>query len=318
MKLKDLFKVIIETGIEFDFRSKEKIEQELEEKNKQYSELKGKEKEYFDKDKLTNPFSDSKIYNGTGDEEIKTILVGVDVETQELLLLDRLREKGKKIDAAMTHHPEGKGLLDLYEVMYLQSDVMSKMGMPINIAEGIMDSRIKEVQEGLLPANYSRAIDAAVLLGIPFFGAHTPADNCVASYLQKLFDNKKPETLGNVVDLLLEIEEYKISYISGNGPKIVNGAKNKRAGKVFVDMTGGTGGPVEAIKKLVEAGVGTIICMHLGKEHLKSARENHLNVIIAGHMASDTLGLNLLLDQVEKKIGKLEVIGCSGFKRIKR
>jgi hypothetical protein len=318
MKLKDLFKAIIETGIAFDFRSKEKIEKELEQKKKEYSELKGKEKDFYDKDKLNNPFSDSRIYNGTGDEEIKTILVGVDIETQELLLLDRLREKGSKIDAAMTHHPEGRGLLDLYEVMYLQADVMHKMGMPINVAEGIIEPRIKEVHEGLLPVNYSRAIDAASLLGIPFFGAHTPADNCVASYLQKIFDTKSHETLGDVIDSLLEIEEYKISYSSGNGPQIIHGAKNKRAGKVFVDMTGGTGGPVEAIKKLAEAGVGTIICMHMGKDHMKSAKENHLNIIVAGHMASDTLGLNLLLDQIEKKLGALNVIGCSGFKRIKR
>jgi putative NIF3 family GTP cyclohydrolase 1 type 2 len=57
--------------------------------------------------------------------------------------------------------------------------------------------------------------------------------------------------------------------------------------------------------------------MHIGEEHLKFARENHMNVVVAGHMASDTLGINLLLDELEKK-EKIEVISCSGFRRYSR
>jgi hypothetical protein len=40
-------------------------------------------------------------------------------------------------------------------------------------------------------------------------------------------------------------------------------------------------------------------------------------VVIAGHISSDTLGLNLLLDRIEKE-EKLETICCSGFYRIRR
>jgi len=39
--------------------------------------------------------------------------------------------------------------------------------------------------------------------------------------------------------------------------------------------------------------------------------------VIAGHIASDSLGLNLLLDEIEKS-GKLNVIPASGFVRISR
>jgi hypothetical protein len=76
--------------------------------------------------------------------------------------------------------------------MHIQSDILSKFGVPINIAEDLMDGRIKEVERRLLPANHARAVDAARLLGIPFLCLHTPADNMVASYLQRLFDEKKP------------------------------------------------------------------------------------------------------------------------------
>jgi len=57
--------------------------------------------------------------------------------------------------------------------------------------------------------------------------------------------------------------------------------------------------------------------MHLSEDHRKEAEKNHLNVIIAGHISSDTLGLNLLLDEISKD-NSLEIIECSGFKRFSR
>jgi putative NIF3 family GTP cyclohydrolase 1 type 2 len=57
--------------------------------------------------------------------------------------------------------------------------------------------------------------------------------------------------------------------------------------------------------------------MHLSEEHFKKVKEKHINVVVAGHIASDNIGMNLLLDKIQQK-GKLEIIGCSGFRRIER
>jgi len=81
-------------------------------------------------------------------------------------------------------------------------------------------------------------------------------------------------------------------------------------------MTGGTGGSEDAYAKLAVAGVGTVIGMHIGEKHRKEAEKNHINVVIAGHMASDSLGINLLLDNLEKK--GVEVAPCAGLIRVKR
>ncbi|MFC1567055.1 NGG1p interacting factor NIF3 [bacterium] len=318
MKLRDLFKEIIEVGKNYDPRGKEGVKRELDNRKKAYDKMSEKEKRYYDADKLDNPYSDSKIYNGKGDEEIKTIAIGVDMETPELLLIDRMKEKGMKIDAVMTHHPEGTALLSLNEVMYMQADVIHKFGVPINVADGVLKGRINDVAKGLLPINYDRAVKAAKLLDIPYFGAHTPCDNCVATYLQDKFNDKKPYTVGEVINLLMEEEEYKMSFADNNGPRVVVGSKTSRAGKVFVDMTGGTEGSSDMLAKLADSGVGTIVGMHMSKDHLKKAEANHINVVIAGHMASDAVGMNILLDSVENKLGKLEIIELSGFNRIRR
>jgi putative NIF3 family GTP cyclohydrolase 1 type 2 len=57
--------------------------------------------------------------------------------------------------------------------------------------------------------------------------------------------------------------------------------------------------------------------MHLSEDHRKEAEKNHLNVVIAGHISSDTLGLNLLIDGLTKS-ESIEILDCSGFKRFSR
>jgi len=105
--------------------------------------------------------------------------------------------------------------------------------------------------------------------------------------------------------------------MSQNGPKILLGSRDSRTGKVFVDMTGGTSGNKRSFEKLSQAGVGTVVTMHMSEEHRKEAKKHMLNVVIAGHIGSDNLGLNIILDEIENG-EPLNIIECSGFKRIRR
>lgn len=316
MKIKEIYQLAIEMGQEHDHRGVAEIKKMLAKNKKAYNELKENEKKEYDQEKLVNPYSDTRILYGDQEKEINRVLVGVDMEAAEVLLADRLNEKGKNIDLIIAHHPEGKALAALHEVMHLQEDILAKYGVPINVAEGIMASRISEVKRGLMPLNHNRAVDAARLLGIPFMCIHTPADNLVTDYLQQKFDHEKPDTLDDVVKLLKKEPEYAEAVKYNAGPAIVIGNKKRRAGKVLIDMTGGTGGSENAYSKLSQAGVGTMVVMHIGEKHRKEAEKNHINVIIAGHMASDSVGMNLLLDKLEEH--KIEVLVTSGLIRHKR
>ena len=303
--------------MEQDPRGKSFVKELLNKAKKEYEALEKNEKEYFNKDRLLNPYSDTRILNGSGTEEVKSVLVGIDIDVGEVLLADRLNDKSKKIDLIIAHHPEGAALAALHRVMYMQADIATNLGVPVNVADSILQNRINEVERRLLPVNHTKAIDAARILGIPMMCIHTAADNCVTSFLQRSLDKKKPKTLEEIMDILNEVPEYKIARKNNAGPKIINGVKTARAGRIFVDMTGGTEGAKEIFEKLSAAGVGTLICMHLSEEHIKKAKEAHVNVIIAGHISSDNIGLNIILDEIEKK-QPLKVTGCSGFTRIKR
>ena len=316
MRLDEIYRIAVQTGRDADPRGKERIEKELAAVKKEYDELKEKDREFFDLERLTNPYADTRILNGAPETDVRAVLVGIDVEVGELVLADRLREK-RRLDLVLTHHPEGRALAKLGDVMGMQADILNAFGVPIATAEGILGSRIAEVSRRLLPVNHTRAVDAARLLGLPFMCVHTPGDNNVVAHLQGLFDAKKPDTVGEVVEILREIPEYRHSASLGVPPKPVAGAEKNRAGRVLVDMTGGTEGSKEVFEKLSRTDVGTVVCMHLSEEHIKEAEKNHVNAVIAGHIASDNLGINLVLDAIEKH-GELEVIEASGFKRIKR
>lgn len=316
MKIKDIYTKAVQRGIELDPRGKVQVEAELKRVKKDFDELKEEKKKYFDKERLINPYADTRILYGGHDRDVKTVLAGIDMEVGEVLLADRLRNSGKPIDLIISHHPEGRAMAALYEVMNMQSGILLKYGIPINIAEDLMSDRIQEVERRLLPANHTRAVDAARLLDMPFMCIHTPSDNAVANYLQKVFDEKKPDYISDIIDILKDIPEYKDAVNEKAGPKVVVGSDRRKTGKVFVDMTGGTGGSKDIYEKLSIAGIGTIIGMHIGEDHKKEAEKHHVNVVIAGHMSSDTLGLNLLFDDILDK--NVEIVAASGFRRFRR
>lgn len=316
MRLDEFYTIAVQAGRDADPRGAARIEKELAAAKKEYDELKEKDREFFDTERLTNPYADTRILNGAPETDVRAVIVGIDMEVGEIVLADRLREK-RRLDLVLTHHPEGRALAKLGDVMGMQADILNAFGVPIATAEGILGPRIGEVSRRLLPVNHTRAVDAARLLGLPFMCVHTPGDNNVVAHLQKLFDAKKPDTVGDVIEILREIPEYRHSAQLGVPPKAVAGTEKNRAGRVLVDMTGGTEGSKEVFEKLSRTDVGTVVCMHLSEEHIKEAEKNHVNAVIAGHIASDNLGINLVLDAIEKH-GELEVIETSGFKRIKR
>lgn len=245
------------------------------------------------------------------------MLVGIDLEVGEVLLADALRARGDVVDLLLAHHPEGRALARLEEVLGLQADVWSKFGVSIAYGDAVMTDRMAEIMRALHPRNNEQNIAAARLLGLPYMCCHTPADNKVNRFVQARCDELGTDgTVDELLDMLKSIPEYREAVLQGTGPVIFEGEGKRRTGKIMVDMTGGTSGPVEAISRLAAAGVGTIVGMHMGEDHRKKAKAEHMNVVIAGHVSSDSLGMNLIIDALERQ--GVDVIACSGFTRVSR
>lgn len=284
-------------GKRADFRSLEEIKSFLGRKRKKYDKLDEKEKESFDKESLENPYMDSCVYNISQDKEIKRVMSGIDIDTSELLMAKQL----SNIDLVIAHHPLGKGLAHLADVMDLQCDVLNFYGVPINIAEGLMKERISEVARGVNSANHNKTVDAAKLMEVNLMNSHTPCDNMAARYLKDLVGSKNPSRISDLIEILKEIPEYKKAEEIGAGPKIFVGSPENHCGKIaFSEITGGTEPSPKIYEKMANAGIGTVVGMHISEEHKKEAEAVHINIVIAGHISSDSLGVNLFLDELEK------------------
>lgn len=316
MKLSEAYRLAIETGMKNDPRPKEEVEKVLKDAKEKYDKLSSDEKELFDTERLWNPYADSRFSWGDGDIEVSKLMWGIDIDTGEVLLADRLREKGTDVTAIVGHHPLGLARTPFPEVMWLQTHMYSSLGIPITTCESLLEPRMNEVIRAVLPANYNQAVDAAKLLNIPIMNIHSPADNCVQKFLENEFEENNMTYVGDIIDHLMKIPEFRMSAKMNSPPKIIAGSKTRHCGKIAVKMTGGTSGPKEIYEKMAAAGISTVVGMHFPESHIDEAKKHHMNVIVSGHMSSDSLGINLIADVWQKE--GIEVIPCSGLIRYSR
>jgi hypothetical protein len=239
-------------------------------------------------------------------EAVQKVMFGIDIDTADLLLAQRF-----DVDLVIGHHPvTDRPAVSLYQVMDRQIELMGRVGVPINKAQKLLSDRIKEVDRTAHVKNFAKTGQAARLLDMPLMNIHMPLDivteNTVQAQLDKTLEEKS--TVQDVVDALEELPEYQGETA---GPVIRCGKADDYAGKVFVSMAGGTNGGSKVMKAFFEAGVGTLVLMHIPEGALKAVKDQNIgNVVVAGHMRSDSVGINKFLAALEDR--GLEVIRMGG------
>jgi hypothetical protein len=232
-------------------------------------------------------------------EQITNILAGIDMTTAELHLAKQLG-----YDCVVRHHnivPILGHLGDLVAKSHF--DKMKEHGIAVNIAEKLMHKRKREIAEMFHGSNLDAASATARLLEMPFVGLHTPADligeRIVSEAVSSVYEAIEDPTVQDLLDKIMTIREFKEAP-DGQRPEIWVGSPESLAGKAIVEFAGGLAAELDEMKAYIDAGVGTFVCMHLKSDIAKALREdNRCNVIVTGHMASDSIGMNVILDHLE-------------------
>src|SRR5882757_6909096 len=115
MTIQEIYDLALEMGMKADPRGYDKVKKLLIKLKKEYDELPEKKKKYFDKETLKNPYSDSRLLAGDFNKKVEKILAGIDANGTEVLLADRLNQKGQGVDLLIGHHPEGNAFANLHE-----------------------------------------------------------------------------------------------------------------------------------------------------------------------------------------------------------
>ncbi|HSA35004.1 MAG TPA: NGG1p interacting factor NIF3, partial [Methanomassiliicoccales archaeon] len=119
MKLGEIYRFAVQLAKENDPRTGEEMEDELRRTEERYRKMDEEERGRFDLDSLWNPYPDSRLVHGDPETEIEGVLWGIDISTGEMVLADRLREKGRLIDAVIGHHPFGRARPAFGEALHL-------------------------------------------------------------------------------------------------------------------------------------------------------------------------------------------------------
>jgi predicted Fe-Mo cluster-binding NifX family protein len=118
-------------------------------------------------------------------------------------------------------------------------------------------------------------------------------------------------TLGEVVSALKELPEFENAktYI-----KIRLGNATNPAGKTVVSHGAGTNGGYEIAKTYFKHGVNTLIYIHISPADLEKLKADGAgNLIITGHIASDSVGINPLIKELESRDVSVTKLGIVPF-----
>lgn len=246
---------------------------------------------------------------GCEGRDIKRVLAGIDMDGATLLAA-----KDRGYDCVAEHHGiMGRAVRIGDQMLKDQMLLMYRFGVPINVAQKAIEKRAKQESQKMHSKNLNRQADFAKFIGMPYIGLHTPADligqAIVQARMDELTKDKPFTTLRDVVDALNEFPEVRRAL---QDPAIRVGEPDSYAGRVCVVFAGVTGGGAQVYKTFFDYGVGTLIMMHMPEDDITViAEQNKGNVIIAGHMASDSIGFNRVLDAWEAR--GLEVTRIGGL-----
>jgi hypothetical protein len=247
--------------------------------------------------------TDSAIYvKGAG---IKKVLFGIDAGVPELLVARQLG-----FHAVIAHHPVGgTAVIDFHQVFKRHVQQMKSAGVPEEEAEKAVRKKLADLEVEAHARNYDHTVDVARLLRMPYMNIHTPLDEVGRRIMSKQINRRinRESTVQDVVSALEELPEFEKATTK---IKIRLGKAGNLAGRVVVSHGAGTNGGYEIAKTYFKYGVGTVLYIHVGLGDLEKLKaDGSGNLIVSGHIASDSVGINPFIYELRKKKTSVTTIG---------
>jgi putative NIF3 family GTP cyclohydrolase 1 type 2 len=239
--------------------------------------------------------ADSAIY--VEGDKIRKVLFGIDAGVQELLLAKQLG-----YDAVIAHHPPGgTAAINFHEVFKRHVQQMVAVGIPEKEAEKAVERKLEDLEVEAHTRNYAQTVDVAKLLKMPYMNIHTPLDEVGRRIMSEKINSKitKNSKVKDVVSALKELPEFKNAITD---IKIRLGKPENPSGKVVVSHGAGTNGGYEIAKTYFKHGIDTVIYIHISPSDLARLKADGVgNLIVTGHIASDSVGINPLIHKLEER-----------------
>src|SRR5438132_7910204 len=227
---------------------------------------------------------------------IRKVLVAIDVGVAELLLA---RDLG--CDAVIAHHPAGgRARLQGYKVFLRHIDQLREAGVPEDAAEEAIKPKLRALELQHHPDNYDQTPSAAKKLRMPLVSIHSPCDEIGRKMIQRALKGlDENSTVRDVVSRIARFPEFRKA---ASKIEVRLGSPKNKAGKIAISHAAYTNGGYEIARTYFQNGIDTLSYIHIAEPDLtRLATEASGSLIVLGHIASDWLGINALLRELEKK-----------------
>ena len=253
--------------------------------------------------------ADSTVYvPGTN---LRKLLFGVDIGPAELLLARQLG-----CDGVVAHHPAGgSATLRFAEVLTRQIEFMIDHGVPQDAARDAAQPLISRSIMSAHAANFDHSPSVARLLGLPFLNVHLPLDELGRQIMMAAIDDHvqpldRAPVVQDAINGLLALPEFATAQTQIMVPF---GAVDGPLGRLAVVHGAGTNGGAGIARAYFEHGIGTVLYIHCAADEVARLRDwdGPGNLIVSGHIASDLVGINRYVKQIESR--GVEVVRMSGL-----
>ena len=226
-------------------------------------------------------------------KNISKVLIGIDIGTAELMLAKQLG-----CDGVIAHHPIGIAAVNFYKVFDRHLDYMIEHGVPKKIAREAVEKLKERIETRHHADIYSDVAGAAKALGMPLVNIHQPCDEYMRHVILHAIKAGRTEYVSDIVKSISKIPEFRHA---ATKVQVRFGNQNNKAGRWTLVVAAGTNGGFHIAKAYLQHGISTVIYLHIDYSELTKMREEKLegNLVVMGHLAGDSIGLNGLAERLE-------------------
>jgi putative NIF3 family GTP cyclohydrolase 1 type 2 len=244
---------------------------------------------------------------------IRKVLITIDVSIAELIFANKIN-----CDAVVAHHPIGVSYIKFHQVFNRHVDYMIQNGIAKYAAKRVVKELKRRVEIRSHASIYKQIVDAAKILKMPLVNIHQPCDEYMRRVIQEKVRNcKSKHKVSHLLNLIKEIPEFKNAL---NPPLVVLGSANNNVGRVALVVAAGTNGGFPVAKLYYQNNISTVIYLHIDPSDAVKLNAEKIegNLVILGHLAGDSIGLNALAAGLEEKGVETVKIGIVSASKRKR
>ena len=234
-------------------------------------------------------------------KNVRRALFGIDVEAADLWIA-----KEKAYDVVIAHHPTGgSATLDFPKVLVKHADILARHGVPRPVADAAVREMQEDREQRAHAENYDRLPSIARLIGIGLMCIHNPCDEIGRRVMDETLRAKlKPNPrVRDAIDTLYTIPEFQAAKTR---IAVRMGKIDSPLGKWAVHHGAGTNGGLPVARAAFEHGIDTVFYIHIDAGALRRlwelfGREGSKNLVVTGHVASDSIGINTLVRELRAR-----------------